>query len=173
MPGWISKVQALTTLIPTSPHDHPHSYHLQREGGFDVRPPVIPPGVAEARKRRDAGEKRKTEKQMQEENGGAGGRGKTRGREGGEICWMGKGTFPFTSSAPCPRWLISWAHTTRCTLMSLSYPPIPLQGCTTRTCASTTPCALMTGSTTSFPPSPPRCRGVQRGPAQALHPALR
>lgn len=36
------------------------------------RPAVIPPGVVEARKRRDAGEKRRTEKQLQEENGGAG-----------------------------------------------------------------------------------------------------
>ncbi|KAL4439792.1 hypothetical protein ABPG75_002793 [Micractinium tetrahymenae] len=36
------------------------------------RPPVIPPGVAEARARREAGEKRKTEKDLQEEQGGAG-----------------------------------------------------------------------------------------------------
>lgn len=36
------------------------------------RPPVIPPGVAEARARRDAGDKRKTEKDLQEEQGGAG-----------------------------------------------------------------------------------------------------
>ncbi|GAX80932.1 hypothetical protein CEUSTIGMA_g8367.t1 [Chlamydomonas eustigma] len=38
----------------------------------NTRPPVIPPGVTEARKRREAGEKRRTEKQLQEENGGAG-----------------------------------------------------------------------------------------------------
>ena len=45
----------------------------QREGDrLAARPPVIPPGVIEARKRREAGEKRKTEKQLQEENGGAG-----------------------------------------------------------------------------------------------------
>jgi nucleolar GTP-binding protein len=37
-----------------------------------ARPPVIPPGLAEARSRRDAGERRKTEKDLQEENGGAG-----------------------------------------------------------------------------------------------------
>ena len=37
-----------------------------------ARPPVIPAGVIEARKRREVGEKRKTEKQLQEENGGAG-----------------------------------------------------------------------------------------------------
>lgn len=44
-----------------------------RDGsGPSSRPPVIPPGVAEARKRRDGGEKRRTEKQLQEENGGAG-----------------------------------------------------------------------------------------------------
>ena len=36
------------------------------------RPPVIPPGVEEARARREAGERRKTEKDLQEENGGAG-----------------------------------------------------------------------------------------------------
>mmetsp|Transcript_20120 Transcript_20120/g.43823 ORF Transcript_20120/g.43823 Transcript_20120/m.43823 type:complete len:675 (+) Transcript_20120:351-2375(+) len=36
------------------------------------RPPVIPPGVAEARARRAAGERRKTEKELQDENGGAG-----------------------------------------------------------------------------------------------------
>ncbi|PSC69229.1 Nucleolar GTP-binding 1 [Micractinium conductrix] len=37
-----------------------------------ARPPVIPPGVAAARARRDAGEKRRTEKDLQEEQGGAG-----------------------------------------------------------------------------------------------------
>lgn len=37
------------------------------------RPPVIPQGVAEARARRAAGELMKTEKDLQEENGGAGG----------------------------------------------------------------------------------------------------
>lgn len=37
-----------------------------------VRPPVIPAGVAEARARRDAGERRRTEKDLQEEHGGAG-----------------------------------------------------------------------------------------------------
>lgn len=37
------------------------------------RPPVIPAGVAEARARRAAGERKKTERDMQEENGGAGG----------------------------------------------------------------------------------------------------
>ena len=37
-----------------------------------VRPPVIPPGVVEARARRDAGQRRQTEKDLQEENGGAG-----------------------------------------------------------------------------------------------------
>ncbi|KAI3431856.1 hypothetical protein D9Q98_010608 [Chlorella vulgaris] len=36
------------------------------------RPPVIPPGVAAARARRDAGERRRTEKDLQEEQGGAG-----------------------------------------------------------------------------------------------------
>lgn len=36
------------------------------------RPPVIPAGVAEARARRAAGEKKKTERDLQEENGGAG-----------------------------------------------------------------------------------------------------
>lgn len=36
------------------------------------RPPVIPPGVEAARARRAAGDKRKTQKEMQEENGGAG-----------------------------------------------------------------------------------------------------
>ncbi|PRW33236.1 nucleolar GTP-binding isoform A [Chlorella sorokiniana] len=36
------------------------------------RPPVIPPGVAAARARREAGDKRKTEKELQEEQGGAG-----------------------------------------------------------------------------------------------------
>lgn len=36
------------------------------------RPPVIPPGVAEARARRAAGEKKKLEKDFQEEMGGAG-----------------------------------------------------------------------------------------------------
>ncbi|MEW5300831.1 MAG: hypothetical protein WDW36_003731 [Sanguina aurantia] len=36
------------------------------------RPPVIPAGVKEARARRDAGERKKTEKDMQEEHGGAG-----------------------------------------------------------------------------------------------------
>ncbi|EFJ51403.1 hypothetical protein VOLCADRAFT_57006 [Volvox carteri f. nagariensis] len=36
------------------------------------RPPVIPPGVAEARARRAAGEVKKTERDLQEENGGAG-----------------------------------------------------------------------------------------------------
>ncbi|PNW77981.1 hypothetical protein CHLRE_10g459500v5 [Chlamydomonas reinhardtii] len=36
------------------------------------RPPVIPAGVAEARARRAAGERKKTERDMQEENGGAG-----------------------------------------------------------------------------------------------------
>lgn len=40
--------------------------------GAAARAPVIPPGVAEARARRAAGERRKTEKEMQEENGGAG-----------------------------------------------------------------------------------------------------
>lgn len=42
----------------------------QRDGV--ARPPVIPAGVAEARARRDAGERRRTEKDLQEENGGAG-----------------------------------------------------------------------------------------------------
>ena len=37
-----------------------------------ARPPVIPPGVAEARARRDAGERRRTERDAQEEAGGAG-----------------------------------------------------------------------------------------------------
>ncbi|KAG7672340.1 hypothetical protein Ndes2437B_g02294 [Nannochloris sp. 'desiccata'] len=37
-----------------------------------ARPPVIPKGLVEARARRDAGERRKTEKDLQEENGGAG-----------------------------------------------------------------------------------------------------
>ncbi|KAL4419380.1 hypothetical protein ABPG77_002907 [Micractinium sp. CCAP 211/92] len=37
-----------------------------------ARPPVIPPGVAAARARREAGEKRRTEKDLQEEQGGAG-----------------------------------------------------------------------------------------------------
>ncbi|GIL62619.1 hypothetical protein Vafri_16810 [Volvox africanus] len=36
------------------------------------RPPVIPPGVAEARARRAVGEVKKTERDLQEENGGAG-----------------------------------------------------------------------------------------------------
>lgn len=36
------------------------------------RPPCIPSGVEEARRRRDAGEKKKTEKDLQEEQGGAG-----------------------------------------------------------------------------------------------------
>ena len=36
------------------------------------RPPVIPAGVEGARARRDAGERRRTEKDLQEENGGAG-----------------------------------------------------------------------------------------------------
>lgn len=40
--------------------------------GAAARPPVIPPGVAEARARRDAGEKRRTERDAQEEAGGAG-----------------------------------------------------------------------------------------------------
>lgn len=40
-----------------------------------TRPPVIPPGVAEARARRAAGERRKLERDLQEENGGAGERG--------------------------------------------------------------------------------------------------
>jgi hypothetical protein len=39
-----------------------------------ARPPVIPPGVAEARALREAGQKRKTQRQFQEEAGGAGGR---------------------------------------------------------------------------------------------------
>ncbi|KAI8469936.1 MAG: P-loop containing nucleoside triphosphate hydrolase protein [Monoraphidium minutum] len=43
-----------------------------RAGGAKPRPPVIPAGVAEARARRDAGEKRRTEKDAQEEAGGAG-----------------------------------------------------------------------------------------------------
>ncbi len=38
-----------------------------------TRPAVIPAGVAEARARRAAGDKRKTEKDLQEELGGAGG----------------------------------------------------------------------------------------------------
>lgn len=47
------------------------------------RPPVIPAGVAEARARRAAGEKKKTERDLQEENGGAGaGQGKGAGHEG-------------------------------------------------------------------------------------------
>jgi len=37
-----------------------------------ARPPVIPKGLVETRARRDAGERRKTEKDLQEENGGAG-----------------------------------------------------------------------------------------------------
>lgn len=37
-----------------------------------ARPPVIPPGVEEARAKKDAGERRRTEKDLQEENGGAG-----------------------------------------------------------------------------------------------------
>ncbi|GAB4823643.1 hypothetical protein N2152v2_010689 [Parachlorella kessleri] len=37
-----------------------------------ARPPVIPPGVEAARARRDAGDKRRTEKELQEEQGGAG-----------------------------------------------------------------------------------------------------
>ena len=37
-----------------------------------ARPPVIPVGVADARAKRDAGLKRRTQKDMQEENGGAG-----------------------------------------------------------------------------------------------------
>lgn len=37
-----------------------------------TRPPVIPPGVAEARAKRDAGLKKKTQKDIQEEMGGAG-----------------------------------------------------------------------------------------------------
>ena len=49
----------------------------QREGErLAARPPVIPPGVAEARKRREAGEKRRPARQLQEENGGAGERPK-------------------------------------------------------------------------------------------------
>jgi nucleolar GTP-binding protein len=42
----------------------------QRDGVS--RPPVIPPGVEQARARREAGERRRTEKDLQEENGGAG-----------------------------------------------------------------------------------------------------
>lgn len=41
------------------------------KGGVS-RPPVIPPGVREARARREAGERKKTEKDLQEEFGGAG-----------------------------------------------------------------------------------------------------
>jgi len=53
-------------------HTHPHAYHkLDRDSAS--RPPVIPPGVAEARARREAGEKRKTQRDFQEEAGGAGG----------------------------------------------------------------------------------------------------
>jgi nucleolar GTP-binding protein len=37
-----------------------------------ARPPVIPPGVEEARARREGSEKKKTERDLQEENGGAG-----------------------------------------------------------------------------------------------------
>lgn len=37
-----------------------------------ARPPVIPPGVAEARAKREAGEKKKLQKHFQEEAGGAG-----------------------------------------------------------------------------------------------------
>ncbi len=43
-----------------------------RAGAAKPRPPVIPAGVAEARARRDAGEKKRTEKDMQEQEGGAG-----------------------------------------------------------------------------------------------------
>jgi nucleolar GTP-binding protein len=37
-----------------------------------ARPPVIPPGVSEARAKRAAGERKKTERDLQEEHGGAG-----------------------------------------------------------------------------------------------------
>ena len=37
-----------------------------------ARPPIIPAGVVEARAKRDAGERRRTEKDLQEEQGGAG-----------------------------------------------------------------------------------------------------
>ncbi len=37
-----------------------------------TRPPVIPPGVQEARAKRAAGEKKKTQRDIQEEKGGAG-----------------------------------------------------------------------------------------------------
>lgn len=43
-----------------------------RAGAAKPRPPVIPPGVAEARARRDGGERRRTERDAQEEAGGAG-----------------------------------------------------------------------------------------------------
>jgi nucleolar GTP-binding protein len=37
-----------------------------------ARPPVIPPGVAEARAKRAAGQRKRTQKDIQEEKGGAG-----------------------------------------------------------------------------------------------------
>lgn len=46
-------------------------YVAQPQGGAE-RPPVLPSGLAELRSKRAAGERRKTEKDMQEENGGAG-----------------------------------------------------------------------------------------------------
>lgn len=43
-----------------------------RAGGGKARLPVIPPGVAEARSARDAGARKRTERDAQEEAGGAG-----------------------------------------------------------------------------------------------------
>ncbi|KAK9843474.1 hypothetical protein WJX81_004449 [Elliptochloris bilobata] len=54
--------------------DVAHRMHVAVPAPRDgmARPPVIPPGVAAARARRDAGDKRRTEKDVQEEQGGAG-----------------------------------------------------------------------------------------------------
>jgi hypothetical protein len=61
--------------------------------GGSARPPVIPPGVAQARSRRDAGEKRRTEKDMQV---GVGVGGWVRAGAGGCLgalqgCWLAGG----------------------------------------------------------------------------------
>lgn len=47
-------------------------YVAQPADASMTRPPTIPPALAEARERRAAGDRRKTEKDLQEENGGAG-----------------------------------------------------------------------------------------------------
>lgn len=115
---------------------------MPRQRDARARPAVIPAGVAEARARRDAGERRRTERDLQEEHGGAG------------VYTQGARAAPVRgapeNAAPPPPPLLPPAMPSPSHPLAPPPPPPPPR---LQTCASCGTCATPPGGTTSCPRS--------------------